>query len=99
MTTTLTPSPLFSTSVHRNPPPVHPATARSERGDTPSALDLALRYAACGWQVFPLASRTKVPLANSKGFYEATANPQRIKRWFGEGFPYNIGIRTGLASH
>jgi hypothetical protein len=61
-----------------------------------SMIAHALDYAARGWQVFPLKQRTKLP-ATGRGFYDATTNPETLRRWFRE-FPYNIGIRTGIAS-
>jgi Bifunctional DNA primase/polymerase, N-terminal len=60
-------------------------------------LAAALAYAARGWCAFPLLERAKEP-ATRRGFYDATTNPATIKRMFGAGFPYNIGIRTGQAS-
>ena len=63
-----------------------------------STLSDALDYAARGWHVFPLAPRSKVPLKGSSGFRDASTNPATLRRWFGQGFPYNIAIRTGLIS-
>jgi hypothetical protein len=60
-------------------------------------LQSALRYAAQGWAVFPIIHRAKEPAVRS-GFYAATTNPATIQRWFGGGHPYNLGVRTGLAS-
>jgi bifunctional DNA primase/polymerase-like protein len=53
-------------------------------------------YAARGWQVFPLKPRSKEP-ATWRGFYDATTNPATLERWFAK-FPYNVGVRTGVAS-
>jgi hypothetical protein len=61
-------------------------------------LDIVLDYAKRGWQVFPLVPGTKLPLARSNGFHDATSNPAALRRWFSQGHPYNIGIRTGIAS-
>jgi Bifunctional DNA primase/polymerase, N-terminal len=63
-----------------------------------SATLLALDYAAAGLAVFPLAYRSKVPLARSRGLHDATTNPATLRRWFGRGESYNIAIRTGAAS-
>jgi hypothetical protein len=57
----------------------------------------ALRYSFRGWQVFPLKPRSKLP-AIARGFYSATTNPATLRRWFGNGHGYNIGVRTGVAS-
>jgi hypothetical protein len=63
-----------------------------------STLGDALDYAARGWHVFPLAPRSKVPLKGSSGFNDASTNPATVRRWFGQGYPYNIAIGTGLIS-
>jgi len=56
-----------------------------------------LRYALRGWQIFPLRPTTKLP-AVARGFYAATGNPATLRRWFGNGHGYNIGVRCGIAS-
>lgn len=60
-------------------------------------LECVLNYAAHGWQCFPLQVKAKEPLNRSRGFYDATTNPKRLERWFAR-YPYNVGIRTGVAS-
>jgi hypothetical protein len=62
-----------------------------------SDLDQILGYAARGWYVFPLKPSSKEP-ATWHGFHDATNNPAKIRRWWGQGFPYNVGVRTGIAS-
>jgi hypothetical protein len=62
-----------------------------------SDFDQILGYAARGWYVFPLKPKSKEP-ATRRGFYDATINPAKLERWFARGFPYNVGIRTGLLS-
>ena len=61
-----------------------------------SMLDAALGYAALGWQVFPCMPLSKLP-ATPNGFYDATTNPETIKRYWRQS-DRNIGIRTGAAS-
>jgi len=58
----------------------------------------ASRYAAQGFEVFPLAPGTKEPLKNSHGLKDATSDMRQISEWaklcpFG-----NIGLRTGSGS-
>jgi hypothetical protein len=64
------------------------------------ALDAALRYAAEGWSVFPLAARSKLPLIAAKdggrGLYDATTDPAMIRAWFTQYPTANLGLRTGL---
>jgi hypothetical protein len=50
----------------------------------------AAEYCRRGWRVFPL--RGKVPLASSRGFKDASADPERIATWPGG---CNVGIATG----
>ena len=50
------------------------------------------------WAIFPLAPRSKIPLKGSKGFKDATRDPQTIeKRWKASPCS-NIGCATGDAS-
>jgi len=74
-------------------PPPEPSPPRTHMSD----LDQVLGYAARGWHAFPLKPRSKVP-ATRRGFYDATTNPAKLERWFARGYPYNVGIRTGLLS-
>jgi hypothetical protein len=59
-------------------------------------LDISLNYAKRRWHVFPLKPQSKYP-ATTNGFYDATTNPERLRRWFAH-YPYNIAVRTGLIS-
>lgn len=58
--------------------------------------DAALRYAAGGWPVFPLAPRRKVPLA-APGHLDATTDPARVRAWWSEHPDANIGFPPGRA--
>ena len=62
-----------------------------------TTLDEALNYAAHGWQAFPLKPSSKLP-ATPRSFYDATSNPATLRRWFAQGYPYNVGVRSGVAS-
>jgi hypothetical protein len=48
------------------------------------------------WQVLPLRQHSKEP-ATKRGLYDATSNVDTLRRYF-KFYPYNIGIRTGIAS-
>jgi len=61
-------------------------------------LEAALRYAARGWPVFPLAPGTKKPLKGSKGVKDATKNMDQIRWWWTKNPDANIGCATGAAS-
>lgn len=60
-------------------------------------VDAALELARMGFAVFPLAERTKNPLKDSHGFYDATTDTDTIHQLFGTK-PYNVGIATGAVS-
>lgn len=62
-----------------------------------SMLDYALWYAQQGWAVFPCRFKSKVPLAGTRGFYDATTDESQIREWF-SGKPLNIAIATGARS-
>lgn len=62
-----------------------------------AGVETALELARMGFAVFPLAVRAKEPLKGSRGFYDATTDPEAISRLFGS-MPYNVGIATGLVS-
>ena len=75
-------------------------------------LECAMEYAKLGWQVLPVhtiidgkcscgkpdcTSAGKHP-ATPNGVKDATFDPDQLKRWFGNGHLYNIGIASGLES-
>jgi hypothetical protein len=45
-------------------------------------LVAALKYAAAGWRVFPLAADTKIPRKGSRGYLDATTDESEICRWW-----------------
>jgi len=44
-------------------------------------LELALEYSRHGFHVFPLSPRSKMPLIDSKGFYDASRDEMVIRDW------------------
>lgn len=69
---------------------------RRQRLAQPGALAAAaLWYAERGIAVFPLRPTTKVPLAGSRGFKDATTDRERIHRWWRTTPQANIGMPTG----
>jgi len=59
-----------------------------------SLAQAAAAYAAAGVAVFPCVPGTKRPLTRH-GFTEASADPQRIARWWRRWPEANIGVPTG----
>lgn len=66
--------------------------------DRNALLTAALAYAELGWAVFPLSPATKKPLAGSRGFKDASNDPEQIRAWWTERPDANIGIATGAVS-
>ena len=61
----------------------------------PTSLPLAARtYAEFGFPVFLLAPRTKVPMAGSHGFKDATADPEKVTELWRMNPECNIGLPT-----
>jgi len=58
-------------------------------------IDHALDYAGRGWQVFPLAEKSKIPQKGSRGFLDASVNERIINRQWDVSQNANIGIATG----
>lgn len=61
-----------------------------------TTLKYALEYVARGWKVLPIEEGGKRP-ACANGVYDATADIDTLKAWFGDG-QLNIGIATGAVS-
>lgn len=58
-------------------------------------LDAALRYAALGWSVFPLGTRSKIPKKGSHGLLDATSDAETVRAWWSETPTANIGLNVG----
>lgn len=58
-------------------------------------LDAALRYASLGWEVFPLAARSKVPRRGSRGLLDATSDAETVREWWSKDPNANIGLNVG----
>jgi len=58
-------------------------------------LEEALRYAALGWEVFPLAARSKVPKRGSRGLLDATSDQDTVRAWWSADPHANIGLNVG----
>ena len=73
-----------------------------------SKLDTALAYAAKGILVFPCQPRSKDPIGEKVwveeleeykgGFYLATTEEEKIRKWWNDNPEYNVAIRTGVDS-
>ncbi len=59
-----------------------------------SRHDAAQRYAAHGWAVFPLIPGEKRPVT-TRGFLDASTDPERISSWWKSNPDRNVGIATG----
>lgn len=66
--------------------------------NTPTVYDMlpyALQYAQAGLKIFPLSPCSKTPLAETKGFLDATNDIEKIKKWWSDNPFCNIGLATG----
>lgn len=61
-------------------------------------LSSAADYARRGWKIFPLAPLSKVPLAGTQGFKDATTDLPTIEAWWHASPKANIGLATGTMS-
>lgn len=59
-------------------------------------IDHALRYVSRGWWVFPVKTKSKLPLTRT-GFREATDDPDQIHRWWTDHRTANIGVACGAS--
>src|SRR5262249_53051538 len=79
-----------------------PAVGRhqsSRSADVSTFLEVAQKFAAFGWAVFPLAAGSKQPIPGSHGFKDASKDPLQIAVWFGIQYATgNIGVATGAVS-
>jgi hypothetical protein len=61
-------------------------------------LTSALAFARAGFQVFPCAYATKVPVKDTNGLNESSADEAVIRHWFGGPYRRNLAVRTGAVS-
>jgi hypothetical protein len=72
--------------------------AEAATPDRPDLEAAALDFAAREWPVFRLRPGTKEPFHGSRGFYDATTDPETIRRLWRQSPNANVGIATGPAS-
>lgn len=71
--------------------------ARAARVGATTMLQAALYYAEQGLKVFPLRPGTKIPFPGSRGFHDASTQPEVVTAWWTDTPDANIGIATGSA--
>lgn len=73
--------------------------ADSEIPDPETVLSYALQYLDLGWSIFPVRSRTKIPLV-AWGIYQARRpTEEEVKQWFSGPDARSINIVTGKMSN
>ena len=60
-------------------------------------LDVALRYAQLGWQVFPCHPSQKIPMT-AHGVNDATSDEKKIREWWEKHLIANIAVACGPQS-
>lgn len=73
----------------------HPSTHPNFSNPGSVQRRAAAQLADHGIRVFPLRSGDKEPRRGSRGFYDASANPETVAGWWGRYPESNIGIPTG----
>jgi hypothetical protein len=58
-------------------------------------VDAALYYTQMGLHVFPLQPGLKIPHTGTRGFKDATTDPEQILNWWTKWPTSNLGIATG----
>lgn len=60
-------------------------------------IDSAIRHVECGYKIFPCKPNAKEPLGRlvPSGVKDATADIDRVRRWWAEEPAANIGVATG----
>ena len=61
-------------------------------------LEYALKYAALGWQVFPLCPGQKIPFPGTHGVKDATTDEAQIRTWWEKWPNANIAVACGSGS-
>lgn len=60
-------------------------------------LAAALEYASRGLFIFPLAAKTSIPRAGSRGLLDATTDLECIRKWWQADRRANIGVNCGAS--
>lgn len=67
-----------------------------ERWENPNYLaSAAIWYAQRGFMIFPLQPFSKIPYGHTKGFKDASNDPDQVAYWWSRVPQANIGIATG----
>src|ERR1039458_10321534 len=65
----------------------------------PTLLEWALALVLLGYAVFMCGPKMKIPLKGSKGFKDATKDPELIRKWWAKCPTGNPAIVPGTAGH